>query len=388
MRDSSMKICLLGPSYPYRGGIAHYMTLLARELRRRHHVVFFGFTRQYPQWLYPGQTDRDPSQAALTDEYIRVLDSLNPWTWMQTARRICREQPRLLILPWWTSFWTPAFWTVSSWVKRASATTVVFICHNVIEHETNLIKQFCTQLVLQTGDAFIVHSTQDRASLATMCPGRPIYQAFHPSYAELAPTRLARQEARRKLNVGEKVLLFFGFVRPYKGLEYAIRSLPLILPKHHVTLIVAGEIWSGRREIKKLISQLGLEAHVRIEDRYIANEEIGLYFSAADLLLLPYLSATQSGIAQIAYAQEVPVVATRVGGLLDVVTDGQTGYLVEPASPTAIAEAVIDFFDHHRGDYMVEQIKRQRSRFTWAPIVQAIEAIGQQDDCVDNHTVS
>lgn len=384
-----MKICLLGPSYPYRGGIAHYMTLLAKELRRRRHqVVFLGFTRQYPRWLYPGQTDLDPSQTALTEEYVRVLDSINPWTWMQTARRICREQPCLLILSWWTSFWTPAFWTVSSWVKRASTTAVLFICHNVVEHETNLIKQFCTQSVLQTGDAFIVHSTQDHERLTTICPGRPIYQAFHPSYDPLAPVRPAREEARRNLNVEGKVLLFFGFVRPYKGLEYAIRSLPLILSKYRVTLIVAGEIWSGRREIKKLIGQLGLHEHVRLVDRYIANEEISLYFSAADLLLLPYVSATQSGIAQIAYAQEVPVVATRVGGLLDVVKHGQTGYLVEPASPTAIAEAVIDFFDHHRRDSMIEQIKRERSRFTWEPIVQAIEAVGRADCRIDNHAVS
>jgi glycosyltransferase involved in cell wall biosynthesis len=372
-----MRLCLLGPSYPYRGGIAHYMTLLAKELRAHgHEVVFLGFTRQYPPWLYPGQTDRDPSRAALHIDYIPSLDSLNPLSWIRTARRVRDEKAELLIIPWWTSFWTPHFFTVAGLVRRAAAARVVFICHNVVEHETNWLKQFCTRSVLSLADSFIVHSSADHHQLRKLYPEAQIFQVFHPSYQQLVPARVDRDEARRRLDVQGKVLLFFGFVRPYKGLEYAIRSLPLILKKHDVTLMVAGEFWSGKKAIQGLITRLGLDQHVRIVDQYIPNEEIGLYFGAADLLLLPYQSATQSGIAQIAYALDRPVVATRVGGFVDVVKPGKTGYLVEPKSAQAIADAVIDFYDEAPDRIFIEEIRSMRASFTWEPLIRIIESLG------------
>ncbi len=369
-----MRICLLGPSYPFRGGIAHYMTLLARHLSARgHDVAFLGFIRPYPRWLYPGQTDRDPSQAALTVSTIPMLDWLNPVTWARTARYVSDWRPHLFVVPWWTSFWAPSFYAVLRGVRGAKATNTVLICHNVVEHETNWLKEFCTRRVLGLGDSFLVHSRQDADRLRRWQPGATIIRVPHPTYDPLIPARVGRQEARRRLGIEGKVLLFFGFVRPYKGLAYAIRSLPLILKQHDVTLVVAGEFWRGKREIMALVHRLGVDRHVRIIDRYIPNEELGIYFGAADLLLLPYTSATQSGIVQLAYALDVPVVAARVGGLVEVVEPGGTGYLVEPRSPGAIAEAVDDFYRNERAPQFIERIRQMKHRFSWDQIVEALE---------------
>jgi glycosyltransferase involved in cell wall biosynthesis len=352
------------------------MTLLARALRsRQHDVTFFGFTRQYPGWLYPGQTDKDPSQVALAEAVVPVLDSMNPLSWIRTAQRIKREQAQLLILPWWTSFWAPQFFTIAVLVKRAGGTKILFICHNVVEHETNALKRLCTRSVLRLGDYFIVHSSEDLQQLKRILPRAEVFRVLHPTYHELMNRRFDQEEARRRLGVGGKTILFFGFVRPYKGLEYAIRSLPLILQKHQVTLVIAGEFWIAKEPIQRLITELGVESHVRIVDRYVPNEDIGLYFSAADLLVLPYISATQSGIAQIAYAFDLPVVASRVGGFLDSVEHERTGYLVEPANPAAIAEAVIDFYGNHRAEEFAEGIKVIRDRFSWDSLVRIIESL-------------
>ncbi|RMG48239.1 MAG: glycosyltransferase [Acidobacteria bacterium] len=372
----AMRICLLGPSYPFRGGIAHYMTLLARHLSARgHEVTFLGFIRQYPRWLYPGQTDRDPSRAALTVSAIPMLDWLNPATWMRTVRYVSDWRPHLFVVPWWTSFWAPSFYTVLRGIRRRAAARIVFICHNVVEHETNRLKQFCTRRVLGLGDSFLVHSHEDAGQLQRWQPGAMIVRVPHPTYEPLVPARIGRHEARRRLGVEGKILLFFGFVRPYKGLAYAIRSLPLILKQHDVTLMVAGEFWEGKKDILALVHRLGLDRHVRIIDRYIPNEEIGVYFGAADLLLLPYTSATQSGIVQLAYALDVPVVATRVGGLVEVVEPGGTGYLVEPRSPRAIAEAVDDFYRNERAPQFIERIRQVKHRFSWERLVEALERL-------------
>jgi glycosyltransferase involved in cell wall biosynthesis len=352
------------------------MTLLCRALRaRRHDVTFFGFTRQYPAWLYPGQTDKDPSQAALVEDVVPILDSLNPISWVRTALRIRREQPDWLILPWWTSFWTPQYLTIAALVRQSKRTKILFICHNVVEHETNAVKQLGTRSVLRLGDHFIVHSDEDLRQLNRIVPGAPVSCVLHPTYGELINQRVDQDEARRRLGVDGRTLLFFGFVRPYKGLEYAIRSLPLILKKYPATLLIAGEFWIPKEPIERLIAELGIASRVRLMDRYIPNEEIGPYFSAADLLLLPYVSATQSGIAQIAYSLDLPVVASRVGGFLDIVEHGKTGYLVEPGNPAAIAEAVIDFYDHQRREALTAGIKAVRDRFSWDWLVTVIELL-------------
>jgi glycosyltransferase involved in cell wall biosynthesis len=371
-----MRICLIGPSYPFRGGLAHYTTLLFRHLRVRHQVSFYAFKRQYPRWFFPGRTDKDISEAPLQEEEAYpILDSIDPLTWLDIYRRIKRNLPDLVIIPWWTSFWTPQFWTITTLVKRFSSAKVLFICHNVVDHESHLLSRVCTRAVLRRGDYFFVHSQSDEHRLRELIPWATITRTFHPLYDFFRSGGLAPSDARARLDLQGETVLFFGFIRPYKGVEDLLRALPLILKQRRITLLVVGEFWQGKEAFNEQIRELNLEQAVRVVDRYVPNEEVELYFSAADLVVLPYVSGTGSGIVQIAYGLERPVVATRVGSLPEVVEDGKTGFLVDPGDPKALAEAVLRYFLEGKKHEFVENIRCTRDKFSWEHLVNTIATL-------------
>jgi glycosyltransferase involved in cell wall biosynthesis len=371
-----MHICLIGPSYPFRGGLAHYTTLLYRHLCRRHQVAFYSFKRQYPGWLFPGSTDKDTSAAPLREGAAQhVLDSLNPFTWLSVCRRIKRDRPDLVIIPWWTSFWTPQFWTIATLVKRSSSAKLLFICHNVVDHEALFFSRICSRAVLSKGSHFLVHSQNDGERLRGLVRSAPITNAFHPLYSFFNDGRHTSSTAKATLGVQGEVILFFGFVRQYKGLQHLLQAMPLILKHRQVMLLVVGECWEGKETYARQIQELKIGRAVQVVDRYVPNEEVGLYFSAADLVVLPYVSGTGSGIVQIAYGLDKPVVATRVGSLPEVVDDGGTGYLVNPGDPRALADAILRFFADGKAVEFIENIKSRKERFSWERMVEVIEQV-------------
>jgi len=371
-----MKICLIGPTYPFRGGISHYTTLLFRYLKKQHQTTFIAFKRQYPQWLFPGETDRDPSQKPIFDDgVVYLLDSLNPLSWIKVARKVRLENPQLVIFPWWTSFWTVPFFSIILFIKRWTGAKILFICHNVKEHESNLLNRICTKLLLRQGDLHLVHSREEFLNLTRMIPKSRVIQGFHPTYAHLQERKYSKEEARQKLKVNGKVFLFFGFVRPYKGLIHLLNAMPMILEKlsPNLFLMVVGECWEDEQRYRKKIRELGIEKHILRINQYIPNEDIGLYFSAADLVVIPYTSATGSGILQVAFGCGKPVVASRVGGLADDVVDGKTGYLVSPADAEDLAAAIVKFFTEKKGGQFAANIKKTKDRFSWERMVGLIE---------------
>ena len=369
-----MRICLIGPSHPFRGGITHHTTLLYHHLRKKHQVSFFAFKRQYPRWFFPGRTDRDVSKMPLREDGAQhILDSINPITWWEVYRRVKREAPDLVIIPWWTSFWTIQFWTIATLVKRFSSAKILFICHNVVDHEHHVFAKRCARAVLSKGDHFFVHSENDARRLKQLLPTAETTHAFHPIYDFFKNGTLSKTEARSRLGLEGDSILFFGFIRPYKGVDHLLTAMPLILKQKRVTLLIVGEFWDGREAFAKKIRNLGLEDAVRVVDKYIPNEEVGLYFSAANLVVLPYVSGTGSGVIQIANALEKPVVATRIGSLAEVVEDGKTGYLVNPGDSKALAAAVIRFFEEEKEAEFVQNIRRAKRKFSWEQIVSLIE---------------
>ncbi|MGH7491769.1 MAG: glycosyltransferase family 4 protein [bacterium] len=371
-----MKIALIGPSYPFKGGIAHYTTLLYRHLKTRHQVTFFTFKRQYPEFLYPGKGDKDVSQSALREDGAeQFLDSLNPFTWFRAWRRLRRLQPDLVILPWWVYFWTPHFYYLAQRVKRKLGSRLLFICHNVVEHESNRIAKFCTSLVLKRGDLFLVHSKDDEANLKKMLPAAPITRAFHPSYDVFPQSGVTKASARRQLGLHGKTILFFGFVRPYKGLKYLLEAMPMILQEEKVNLLIVGEFWEGKEECQQQIKALGLEKNVQVIDRYVPNEKVEVFFAASDLLVLPYVSATGSGLVQLAFGMGTPVLVTNVGALPEVVRDEYTGFIVPPQDPTAIAARIIQYYRINMEESFRENIMKDRYRFSWGQLVEKIEAL-------------
>lgn len=378
-----LRLAIVGPTHPFRGGISHHTTLLFRHLRERHDTRFFAFRRQYPMWLYPAQTDRDPSEQPLAEPgVVHALDSLNPLTWIRVAMAIREFNPDAVIIPWWVAFWAPQMWTISRLVRFGRTTSVLFICHNVVEHEPSAMRAFLTRRALRSGTAFLVHSDEDRANLEAIVPGAIVEKAALPSFGEVAAQRVTRAEARRRLDLGtdERILLFFGFVRPYKGLMRVIDAMPQILAHTEVRLVIAGEFWHDRADYLNRIEELGLSDRITVIDRYVPNEEVGTLFAAADIVVQPYETATQSAVTQLAFDLDRPVVVTDVGGLPETVDDRKTGYVVPAADSSPIAVSVIDFFANDRGESMERAILETRDRFGWPRFVDAVERLLRRCD--------
>jgi glycosyltransferase involved in cell wall biosynthesis len=369
-----MKICLIGPTHPFRGGIAHYTTLLCQVLRRNHDVKFISFRRQYPRTLFPGQSDRDTSREPLKiDTVDYILDSINPLTWIKVFQIINAYKPDKLIIPWWVAFWTPQFWSIVSLVKRYIQSQVVFVCHNVVEHESHPIKKIATRVVLSKADRIITHSEEDTLKLKDLLGnGIETITAFHPTYTDLSRTRYTKEQARDKLGLTGNVLLFFGFVRQYKGLDVLLDALPIVLKEKDITLVIAGEFWSDKQSYLDKIDHSGTSANVRIVDEYIPNEEIGIYFAASDLVVQPYISASGSGICQIAYGFDRPVIATNVGSLPEVVRDGVNGRLVQPNNPRNLSLAILESLEPPAIKLLTENARKTKEAFSWERMAEIV----------------
>ena len=371
---------VVGPTYPFRGGIAHFTTLLVQHLRQRHPVAFYSFRRQYPSWLFPGRSDRDPSQTPLTTEVEYVLDPLNPITWFQTFRRIRRFQPDCLVLNWWVPFWAPAWWTLSTLSRRAGI-RVLYICHNVLPHEATLGSRWLAKQVLSRGDDWVTLSREQARTLEKLLPGRKVVYTPHPTYAPLKRQTLEPATARAALGLVPQtpVLLFFGLVRPYKGLSVLLEAMPAVRRATGAVLLVAGEFWEPRQRYEQQITALGLQDAVRLVDQYIPDEQLPLYFGAADVVVLPYLRATQSGVAQLAHGFGRPVIASRVGDLEERFVEGETGLLVPPGDVQALAKAIGRFFQARPVPDPQSPLPQHKEQPSWEDLVKVLERMIMDD---------
>jgi glycosyltransferase involved in cell wall biosynthesis len=363
-----MRFCLIGPTYPYRGGIAHYTTLLTQQLRQEHETLLISFRRQYPGWLFPGQSDRDPSERPLRTEAEYLLDPLNPLTWRQTLQRIRQWQPDIVVMQWWHPFWAPAWTVLSRGIKRLpQQPALLFICHNVLPHEKGVWDKVALRLSLSAGDGFIVHSQPDEARLRQQFPQAAIEVTPLPTYGSLAQVDTAVLPLDRPTD--RPLLGFFGFVRPYKGLDILLEALPDVLRQRPVHLLVAGEFWQGEKPYRDQISRLGLANNVTLINRYLPDEELTGYVNQVDVVVLPYRSATQSAIVQLAFGLGKPVITTNVGGLAEVVVDGRTGLVVPPENPVALAATINHFFREDLGPQLTKNIQIEASRFSWQQLI-------------------
>jgi len=367
-----MKLAVLGPCYPFRGGIAHHTTRLVRELRREHEVLFVSYTRQYPELLFPGRSDREPTPPRDPVQVEYLLDSVNPATWWRTAAAMARFRPQIALFPWWVTFWAPQVVSVATAVKARAGAEIVLLCHNVHEHEPSFAKKLITRNVFRVADRFVVQSQQEADKLRGLLPRAAVTVAHHPIYQDVGGPRVDKAEARARLDIdGAKgpVLLFFGFVRPYKGLDLLLDAMTH-LPA--ATLLVVGELWRDAAQVRAQIARLDLGGRVRLVDAYVPDPDVPLYFGAADVVVLPYRSASGSGVAQLALGSSRPMVVTDVGALAEVVGDGVAGRVVPPNDPAALAAAVGEVTDPANLSRFTRAAGERAGLFGWDQLARAV----------------
>ncbi|HEX5133430.1 MAG TPA: glycosyltransferase [Candidatus Krumholzibacteria bacterium] len=361
-----MRVCLVGPVHPYRGGISHFTAMLAREFARSHPVHVVSFSRLYPGFLFPGRTQFDESGSPCTVDSMRVIDSINPFSWRRAADAVVAFRPGVVVFQWWHPFFAPAFRAMCRRIRRRSDARIVFLCHNVLPHESNPLDRMLVRWGLGGADAFVVQSREDERTLLDLRPAAVVEFNPMPVFDLFAGDGPDREAGRRQLGVSGRVVLFFGLVRPYKGLGTLLDAFARCGDALDATLLVVGEFYEPRASYDARIKSLGIASRVRVIDRYVPNEEVGGYFRAADVVVLPYVTATQSAIAQTAFSFEKPVIVTAVGGLPDVVADGVTGFVVPPEDPDRLAAAITRFFTEDAGDRMAAAIRDRAGEFTWA----------------------
>ena len=373
-----MSIAVVGPMHPYRGGIAYFLGKMEKGLRARgHETVPVTFTRQYPELLFPGKTQYVEGAETTEEDPVRLLDTLNPWTWYRTARYLARQSPDIVVFKYWMSFFAPAFGLIARYLRRKGV-RVVSVVDNALPHERRPGDKLLGRFFLRSCDGLIVMSDEVEEDIHRLGVERPIRRMNHPIYNTFGDS-LPRAEARAELDLPEEAptLLFFGFIRRYKGLHLLLTALPQIaehLPE--VRLVVAGEFYDEKAFYQNIIENHQLDPYLRLHDGYVSDDEVATYFSAADVVVQPYVSATQSGVAKIAYHFERPLIMTDVGGLAEMMPHGEAGLVVPPEDPDALAEAVCRFFEDDLQAKLTEGVRREKEKYSWDPLYDAIERLG------------
>jgi glycosyltransferase involved in cell wall biosynthesis len=367
-----MQLALLGPTHPYRGGISHHTTLLYQHLRHCHAVTFFSFTRQYPSFLFPGKSDRDLSEQILSASCRYTLDSLNPFTWLRTAYYIRQTGASWLIMPWWVPFWSLPFLTIARLVRNTGM-RVLYLCHNVTPHEANFADRCLSRLALSHGDVFVVYSQREEMLLQEYFPERPIYRTVLPIYDLFAAQSPTKDVACQSLDLDstKPIILFFGFVRPYKGLYYLLEAMARIRHELDAHLLVVGEFWRDKEAYLEQIHDLDLESAVTVVDQYVPNEKVPIYFSAADVVVLPYLETSQSAVMQLAYGFNKPVITTQAAAIASSAVSINQDLVVPPGDSDALAKAVLTFFANPTA-YVVNSASIG-GQASWEALVKTIE---------------
>ena len=365
------RIVLIGPVYPYKTGLSYYVTLLYKQLKLHHEVSIVSYSMQYPWILYRKPQKDYEDKTLIVGEAEFILNSANPINWIKTAKHIRKQQPDFIILQWLHPYFAPCYYTLA---KLLHGIDILCICHNVYPHERFPFDKQLTKLALRQVDFFITHSKSDTNDLKRIVRNKRIKTAVHPAYDFFKLQNMTRSQARNQMNlrVQDKVILFFGLVRRYKGLRYLLEAVGLIKDLEDVKLLIAGDFCGNKEEYEKVIEKNGIQDRVQITDRHLQTFEVEKYFAACDLVVLPYESATQSGVVQVAYSMNRPVLATAVGGLPDVVIDMVTGYLVAPRSPKQIADAVVDYYENNREEQFSNGIQRMRHKYSWERMEETI----------------
>lgn len=373
-----MKIIMVGPVYPFKTGLSYYTGLMYRGLVKNHDVQLLSYTMQYPKLLFKKEQKDYEDDTVKIDDVTYMIHTANPFNWISSARYINRQKADLVIFQWLHPYFTPCFWSLSKMIKHSK---IMFICHNVFPHERFPLDTWLTKTALRQGDYFITHSIMDAEDLQHVVKNPNYKVAVHPAYNFFKIKDMTKEEGREilKMKPNEKILLFFGLVREYKGLKHLLNAMPQVKKTFSdCRLVIAGDFGNSEEQYRALIKENRIEDCVDVYGGHIPIPQVEKFFAACDLVVLPYESATQSGVIQVAYSFRKPVLVTNVGGLPDVVSDNQTGFIVEPNNPKALADAIERFFTENKAEEFKEHISEEAYRFSWDRMTEAIESFMEE----------
>src|SRR6478735_8232897 len=372
------KIVIIGPAYPLRGGLATYNERLARAFKEAgDEAEIVTFSLQYPDFLFPGQTQFSTDPAPQDLKIKALINSVNPLSWLKTGLYLKKQKPDLVIFRYWLPFMGPALGTIARIISGNKHTRILAITDNVIPHEKRPGDSLFTTFFLGACHGFITMSRSVLEDLKKFVPQKPAVYHPHPLYDNFGESQL-KTVAKTALKLESEVnyILFFGFIRAYKGLDLLLEAFAdeRLTNLKKVKLIIAGEFYENAAPYNALIEKYNLENRIVRATDFIPNSQVASYFSAADLIVQPYKNATQSGVSQIAYHFDKPMLVTDVGGLAELIPDGKVGYVTEP-NPKAIADAIFDFYTSGKEAYFIEQVKFYKQQFSWESMIAGIKEV-------------
>ena len=369
-----MKIVIVGTAYPFRGGLATFNERLARQFQAEgHEVVMETFTLQYPSFLFPGKSQYSESAPPGDLKIEQSFSSVNPASWFKAANKITAYNPDMVIFAYWMSFMAPCLGTIAKRIKAKCNAKCFALVHNMRPHEQSLLDKLFPPYFVRTIDGFVALSKSVAKDIGAIDKKRkPILFSPHPIYDHYG-ARYDKTVAAKKLNLDPSVnyLLFFGFIRSYKGVDWLLQALAdERLRELNCKVIVAGEFYEDEKFYYDLEKKLGLKDRVIWYPSFIPDSEVAPYFNVADMVVLPYKSATQSGVAQIAYHFEKPMIVTNVGGLPEIVPHKKVGFVVD-ANPHAIATAIAEFYTENNSLNFEMSIAEEKKKYEWTKMTQA-----------------
>ena len=370
-----MKIVIVGPAHPYRGGIAAFTDRLATEFVAEDiDVELFTFTLQYPSFLFPGKTQYSDAPAPENIKISRKINSINPFTWIKAAKEIRAKNPDIVIFAYWMSFFAPCYAKMAKILSKNKKIRCIGLVHNMMPHEKSVLDRLFSPLFVKKMDAFVALSKSVLEDISKLDrKSKPKLFSPHPLYDHYGD-REDKVTAINSLYFDQNYsyLLFFGLIREYKGLDLLLKAMSdERLDEYPVKLVIAGEFYDKKEPYLQMIDNYNINDKVIICDKYIPDEEVKNFFNLADMVVQPYRSATQSGVTQVAYHFEKPMLVTDVGGLREIVPDGKVGYVVEP-DPVKIVDAICDFYDNDRCEFFENNIVEEKKKYEWSKMTETI----------------
>ena len=373
-----MKIALISVFPPYRGGIATHSYILYENLiKQNHDVMVVNYLKQYPSFLFPGKNQFDINDLGVKNQSLRLINTMSPKTWKQTSETIIDYNPDVVIFRFWNPFFAISLGSIAKYLKKKNfSKPLLSICDNIIPHENFLGSSLLTKFYLKYIDGFVVQSETVKNELESLKKDAKIVKRFHPIY-DIYGDRKNKTESKKQLGIKSKhVILFFGIIREYKGLDILIESINILKNKlDDFHLLIVGECYENINKYLSLINQFELNHLVTFINEYVSEKDISKYFSCSDVVVLPYKTASQSGVIQIAYNFNTPVVTTDVGGLSEYIDDGNTGVLVESKNPIQLSEVLYDNLVNDCFNQFSKNIEDYKKKFSWEYFIEGIDEI-------------